>query len=61
MRKNNICDKEKCVLCGKNLEIDKASGIDGRSFYVDGGGQLCEECFNKTYPQEKSVVVKRNY
>lgn len=48
-----ITELEECIVCGieTNEPIDKH--IDYRSFYVEGAGQLCEECFgtinNKKY------------
>lgn len=38
---------EKCVICGKetNEPIDKP--IDFRYYYIEGAGQLCEECYFK--------------
>jgi len=40
--------KDKCVICGKETPYYKTTHIDFRSYYVDGCGQLCQECYNKT-------------
>ena len=34
-----------CVSCGKPTEDDP-------EYYVDGGGQLCRECFERIYGDE---------
>jgi uncharacterized protein YlaI len=39
--------KDKCVLCGKETPYDKTTHIDYRLHYVEGAGQLCEDCYNK--------------
>ena len=35
---------EKCVMCGKNTDVKKNMPIESRSFYIEGCGQLCEDC-----------------
>jgi recombinational DNA repair protein (RecF pathway) len=42
-------EKDKCVLCGKETEYDKNTHIDFRDYYVEGAGQLCEECWERIY------------
>lgn len=44
--------KEKCVMCKKELSIDKSTHTDFRPYYVEGGGQCCRECYNRTYGKE---------
>ncbi len=46
-----IMEKEKdhCVLCGKETEYLKNTPVDEKNYYVEGGGQLCQECFSKIY------------
>lgn len=39
--------KEKCILCNKELDIRKDTHIHLRSYYVEGVGQLCLQCFLK--------------
>ena len=36
---------EYCVLCGKKTEILRDTPIDKRECYVEGGGQLCRDCW----------------
>lgn len=44
--------KEICIRCGKETEYDVSTPITIRRFFIEGSGQLCEECwhsvFNKT-------------
>lgn len=35
---------ECCVLCGKILSIKKDLPVSKRQNYIEGAGQLCEEC-----------------
>lgn len=37
---------EKCILCGKDTGIPFNEPIDGRKYFIDGCGQLCEDCFD---------------
>ena len=43
---------EKCVICGKEVAIEKDSDINFRPYYVEGAGQCCRECYNKVYGKE---------
>lgn len=36
---------ETCLLCGKNTEVPISKPIGERRFYIEGAGQLCEECY----------------
>ena len=40
---------EKCVLCWKTTDVLKSANIQDRTFYVEGVGQLCKRCWEKTY------------
>lgn len=40
---------EKCVSCGKETTYLMNLPIKLREYYVEGAGQLCKECFEKTY------------
>lgn len=42
---------EKCVLCHKSLMISITQPVTSRKYYIEGAGQLCEECFQETYQQ----------
>jgi hypothetical protein len=39
---------EICVLCGKETNIDINTHIDYRYGYVEGSGQCCKECYDRT-------------
>ena len=47
---------ESCVIpgCRKILNIKKNTPIDLRRFYVEGVGQLCEDCYNRIYNIENA-------
>lgn len=36
---------EKCVICSKNTDVPTSEHIDFRKYYIEGGGQLCEQCY----------------
>jgi len=44
---------ETCVVCDKQTNVPVDLHVDYRNYYIDGAGQLCEECFfrldNKKY------------
>ena len=40
---------EKCVSCGEDTPYTFNENIFNRMWYVEGTGQLCETCHNKTY------------
>ena len=40
---------EKCVVCGKATVYTKDTLISERSGYVEGGGQLCQDCYKDVY------------
>jgi len=40
--------KDLCVICGKETPYDRETHIDKRLHYVEGAGQCCDECYNKT-------------
>jgi len=42
--------KDKCVLCGVDTQYEFETHVDYRYGYVDGVGQVCKDCFNKTTP-----------
>ena len=46
---NKKIEYEKCVSCGCKTTTPKSLHIDYRNFYIEGSGQLCEECWNKIY------------
>ena len=50
---------ETCVLCGAKTEILKTTHIDYRYGYVEGSGQCCKDCYNKTNRIEDNDYVSR--
>lgn len=36
-------------MCNKETKYDKEVDIQFRMWYVEGAGQLCEQCWNKVY------------
>ena len=41
--------KDKCVMCDKETQYNKNTHIDHRTYYVEGCGLLCKNCWDKTY------------
>ena len=39
-------------MCGKETAIEENAHIELRPYYVEGAGQMCRECYNKTYEKE---------
>lgn len=46
-------DREYCIICGRKTVYRRFQPIDDRQFYIYGAGQLCRECFQQIYQQEK--------
>jgi hypothetical protein len=44
---------ETCVLCGAKTDVKITTHIDYRYGYVEGSGQCCRDCYNKTYDVKK--------
>jgi thymidylate synthase len=40
---------DKCVMCGKETKYPKNMHVEYRMYYVEGAGQLCEDCYTKIY------------
>ena len=40
---------ERCVLCGSKVHVLKTAHISERKYYIEGAGQLCENCFHDVY------------
>lgn len=47
--KNEKNVKDVCVLCGNTTQYSIFENIDYRENYVEGVGQLCNDCSNKIY------------
>lgn len=42
---------ELCIRCNKPTPYNPNTPITLRRYYVEGSGQLCEQCFYELYPQ----------
>jgi hypothetical protein len=40
---------EKCISCGVETDINFSTDVNYRSYYVEGGGQLCKKCYDRIY------------
>jgi len=38
-----------CVVCGASTPYTKNTDINARDYYVEGAGQLCENCYKNIY------------
>ena len=47
--KDNKVKYDKCVMCGAKTEYTKDTHIDFRNNYVEGAGQMCQDCHTKIY------------
>ena len=50
MTSGKVIMKELCIRCNKPTPYDINTPITVRRYFVEGAGQLCEECFNILYP-----------
>ena len=41
-----------CVLCERETPYLIKDHIDQRNYYIEGAGQLCEECFHRIYDND---------
>ena len=41
--------KDRCVSCAVETQYDVSENINNRLYYVDGAGQLCEDCYERIY------------
>ena len=46
-----------CIRCGRPTPYDIHTPIDRRKYYVDGSGQLCEDCWKMVYGQIKTITL----
>jgi len=44
--------KDNCVICDEKTEWDEKEVIHNRRCYVEGVGQLCDDCYLDVYPHE---------
>jgi len=47
---------EKCIVCDIVTDIPRNKHIDLREYYIEGAGQLCEQCFNNI-DQKKYIKI----
>ncbi len=50
-------ETEKCILCGDDTGVLANLPVDARKYYINGVGQLCENCYiklNSCNQQQKS-------
>jgi hypothetical protein len=43
--------KDNCVNCNKETKYNRDTNINRRQHYVEGGGQLCEPCWDEIYEE----------
>jgi len=58
-KKTNIMATEACVSCGCNTGISVDTHIEFRSCYVEGIGQFCHSCYNKSSLTEDYNAPKK--
>lgn len=49
--------KELCIRCGRPTPYDIHTPVDRRKYYVDGSGQLCEDCWKRVYGEIKTIKL----
>lgn len=49
---------ELCIRCGKPTPYNIQTPITLRRYYVEGSGQLCEQCYFTLYPVPGSLQSK---
>ena len=49
--------KELCIRCGQPTPYDIHTPISSRRYYVDGLGQLCEDCWKRVYGEIKTITL----
>ena len=48
---------EKCIRCGRPTPYDIHTPIASRFYYIDGSGQLCEDCWKRVYGEIKTITL----
>lgn len=54
----NYSMKEKCIRCGKLTPYDISYPVILRCYYIEGSGQLCEECWRDLYVRELPALSR---
>ena len=52
-------DRDRCVICHRETPYPASTHIDFRDYYVEGCGQLCEECFNEMSGLPRDKIAKK--
>ena len=52
--------KDKCISCDQETPYDVATPINLRQCYVEGGGQLCMECWTDIYEKRSMIDIGIN-
>ena len=47
--------REQCIRCGVETEYNDSTPVRVRRWYVEGSGQLCEQCYFALYPVPGSL------
>jgi hypothetical protein len=42
-------EKDICVICNIETQYNKDFNINTRDYYIEGCGQLCQECYKNIY------------
>lgn len=50
---------EICIICGKQTDINVNTHIDLRYGYVEGAGQCCKQCYDRTYGPSDNDYISR--
>lgn len=45
---------EQCISCKELTGTPKTLDIKKRSYYVEGAGQMCRDCWEALYPQKET-------
>ena len=48
--------KDTCILCGKDSPYEMDVNIDYRNGYIEGAGQLCENCWDAGTKRESLLI-----
>lgn len=49
-----------CVRCGKPSIYDMQAPITRRRYYIEGAGQLCEDCWYMLWPRAQESQKYKN-
>lgn len=53
---------EICILCGKETTVDVNTHIDFRTGYIEGAGQLCNECHQRGNQSSRNhITIPEDY